>query len=112
MGQEQKTTTYHVTLDTGTDGIATYQVTAAYVKTDDHFFPGFVQLFDEDKNLVALALSSRALLVCRREADPTRTPRPNAPTAPVPRPPTARKALATPADLAPLAALSGKPGAV
>jgi hypothetical protein len=115
MPQDQKNTTYLVTLDTGAEGAATYQVTAAHLKTDDHYFPGFVQLFDEDKNLVAIAGSARVLLVCRREADPTRapqsaTPRPVDPGTPRPRPP--QHTPASSAQLARLAGRGGKPGQV
>jgi hypothetical protein len=117
MPQDQKNTTYLVTLDTGAEGAATYQVTAAHLKTDDHYFPGFVQLFDEDKNLVAIAGSARVLLICRREADPARMPRAATSAAPVPGPP--RPAVPRPphtpasrAQLAQLAGRGGKPGQV
>jgi hypothetical protein len=68
--EQQQNTTYLVTVDAGTEGVETYRVTTSHLKTDAHFFPGFVQSFDENKQLVALAASSRVVLSAA--AKPTR----------------------------------------
>lgn len=71
MGQDQKNTTWLVTVNDGTAGDSTYQVTAAYTRTDQSNYPGYVLLHDEDRNLVALVPYQPNLLIRRADSDPT-----------------------------------------
>lgn len=108
--QEAKNTTYLVTIADGADGGSTYQVTAAYTRTDQSNYPGFVLLHDEDKTLVALVPASPALLIRRQDSDPSMARRPVPAAGPVPRAP--QYTPASRADLDRLAGRGGKAGRV
>lgn len=111
----QENITYLVDIPSSDGGSDTYQVVAAKAAYDERYYPAFIQLRDAAGEIAALVPIGAHPLIRRKDSDPTmRTavPRPPAVPGSITAAKAPKQAPASPADVARLATVGSKPGAV